>query len=198
LLTVTGCLGMAGMNASRVGDRDQQPLLDRRDARRRVAGDGAPRAARGHRRAARDVIVASPIGSGHHYFVADRNERSRSKRRARAASRSSRAATESTATRTTASTRRSSAQQGARREHDVRSHALARARSRSAPLRDLDDAWQRLGSEDGWPRSICTNMATPERRTARDLRRDRDEPRHRRVWAQQGFVHNVAAEKWQL
>ncbi|MCH5880301.1 hypothetical protein MMA40_24655, partial [Salmonella enterica] len=24
-------------------------------------------------------------------------------------------------------------------------------------IRDLDDTWQRLGSEEGWPKSICTN-----------------------------------------
>ena len=31
-----------------------------------------------------------------------------------------------------------------------------------SPISGLGDAWQRLGSEDGWPRSVCTNMATPE------------------------------------
>ena len=68
-----------------------------------------------------------------------------------------------------------------------------------AGIRDLDDAWQRLGSEEGWPRSICTNMATPESphgaatcgAIAMNLATGE-------LYAQQGFIHNVAPEKWQL
>jgi len=67
-----------------------------------------------------------------------------------------------------------------------------------APVADLDDAWQRLGSEDGWPRSICTNMATPESphgaATCGAIAMNLDTGE---VYAQQGFVHNVAPEKWQ-
>ena len=68
-----------------------------------------------------------------------------------------------------------------------------------APVADLDDAWQRLGSEDGWPRSICTNMATPESphgaATCGAIAMNLDTGE---LWAQQGFIHNVAPEKWQL
>ena len=68
-----------------------------------------------------------------------------------------------------------------------------------APIRDLDDAWRRLGSEDGWPRSICTNMATPEAphgaATCGAIAMNLDTGE---LWAQQGLIHNVAPEKWQL
>jgi len=64
---------------------------------------------------------------------------------------------------------------------------------------NLDDAWRVLGSEDGWPKSIRTNMATPESphgaatcgAIAMNLTTGE-------VWAQQGFVHNVAPEKFHV
>jgi len=66
-------------------------------------------------------------------------------------------------------------------------------------VRDLDDAWTRLGSEDGWPYSICTNMATPDAphgaATCGGIAMNLETGE---LWAQQGFVHNVAPVKWQL
>jgi isopenicillin-N N-acyltransferase-like protein len=74
LLTVTGCLGMAGMNASRVAIAINNlystdatlgvvwPAMVRRALHEDTAAD------------ARDVIARSPIGSGHHYFVADKTD----------------------------------------------------------------------------------------------------------------------------
>ena len=66
-------------------------------------------------------------------------------------------------------------------------------------VHDLDDAWKRLGSEEGWPRSICTNMATPEAphgaATCGAIAMNLDSGE---LWAQQGLIHNVAPEKWQL
>jgi hypothetical protein len=68
-----------------------------------------------------------------------------------------------------------------------------------APVTSLDDAWKLLGSDDGYPRSICTNMATPEAphgaATCGAIAMNLDTGD---VWAQQGFVHNVAPEKWNL
>jgi isopenicillin-N N-acyltransferase-like protein len=66
-------------------------------------------------------------------------------------------------------------------------------------IHNLEDAWRALGSEDGWPRSICTNMATPESphgaATCGAIAMNLDSGA---VWAQQGLVHNVAPEKWSL
>jgi isopenicillin-N N-acyltransferase-like protein len=68
-----------------------------------------------------------------------------------------------------------------------------------APIQDLADTWRRLGSEDGWPRSVCTNMATPESphgaATCGAIAVNLDTGE---LWAQQGLIHNVAAERWQL
>lgn len=203
LLTVTGCLGMAGVNSARVGIAINN--LFSTDATLGVVWPALVRRALHQRdaRAARDVVVTSPIGSGHHYFLADRAdayaiEASGTRRKvvydaeaagargfchtnhcldADVAARSKVPATSTT--------------------HD-RMSWLERDLAR-APVHDLDDAWRRLGSTDGWPRSVCTNMATPESphgaATCGAIAMNLDSGE---VWAQQGFIHNVAAERWQL
>ncbi|HEX7842313.1 MAG TPA: C45 family peptidase, partial [Kofleriaceae bacterium] len=72
LLTVTGCLGMAGMSGARVAIAINN--LFSTDATLGVVWPAVVRRALHARsaEAARDVIAGSPIGSGHHYFVADR------------------------------------------------------------------------------------------------------------------------------
>ncbi|MDB4953121.1 MAG: peptidase acyl-coenzyme A:6-aminopenicillanic acid acyl-transferase [Myxococcales bacterium] len=200
LLTVTGCLGMAGMNAARVGAAINN--LFSTDATLGVVWPAVVRRAlqQDTAQAARDLIATSPIGSGHHYMVADRK----------------------TAFAIEASgTRRREVFHGERRAYCHTNHCLdgeVAARSKvpetsttfdrmkwleadldRAPVRDLDDAWHRLGSEDGWPRSVCTNMATPESphgaATCGAIAMNLDTGD---VWAQQGLIHNVAPEKWQL
>jgi isopenicillin-N N-acyltransferase like protein len=198
LLTVTGCLGMAGMNSARVAIAINN--LFSTDATLGVVWPAMVRRALHETtaEAARDVIARSPIGSGHHYFVADRRsafaiEASGTRRKqvfangtgychtnhcldADIAARSKVPATSTTFDRM------------AWLERD-----LARQ-----PVRDLADAWQRLGSEDGWPRSICTNLATPEAphgaATCGAIAMNLDTGE---LWIQQGFIHNVAPEKWQ-
>jgi isopenicillin-N N-acyltransferase-like protein len=72
LLTVTGCLGMAGMSEARVGIAINN--LFSTDATLGVVWPAMVRRAlhQPTAAAARDLIATSPIGSGHHYFVADR------------------------------------------------------------------------------------------------------------------------------
>jgi len=199
LLSVTGCLGMAGMNTARVAIAINN--LFSTDATLGVVWPAMvrrallePDAAR-----ARDVIATSPIGSGHHYFVADR---------------ASAYAIEASGT------RRKQVFEGGRVychtnhciDQDIAARSKVPATSTTfdrmtwlerdlerAPLHDLDDAWRRLGSDDGWPRSICTNMATPESphgaATCGAIAMNLDTGE---LWAQQGFIHNVAAERWRL
>ncbi|MGH2899282.1 MAG: hypothetical protein ACRDMZ_11455, partial [Solirubrobacteraceae bacterium] len=68
-----------------------------------------------------------------------------------------------------------------------------------AAVTDLADAWRRLGSDDGWPRSVCTNMATPETphgaATCGAIAMNLD---NGELWVQQGLIHNVAPERFQL
>lgn len=199
LLTVTGCLGMAGMNTARVGVAINN--LFSTDATLGVVWPAMVRRALNQRSAteARDVIANSPIGSGHHYFVGDAHVAY---------------ALEASGT------RRKLVFDGGRSychtnhciDPDIEARSKVPASSTTydrmkwlevdlarAPIADLADAWGRLGSEDGWPRSICTNMATPESphgaatcgAIAMNLSTGE-------LWAQQGFIHNVAAERWQL
>jgi isopenicillin-N N-acyltransferase-like protein len=199
LLTVTGCLGMAGMSTSRVAIAINN--LNSTDATLGVVWPAVVRRAlhQPSAQAARDLIAASPIGSGHHYFVADR----------RAAF-----GIETSGTR-----RKQVFSGGAAYCHanhcldgDVAARSMVPATSTThdrmtwletslagAPVADLGDAWRRLGSDDGWPRSVCTNMATPESphgsATCGAIAMNLDTGE---LWAQQGFIHNVAAERWQL
>jgi isopenicillin-N N-acyltransferase-like protein len=206
LLTVTGCLGMAGMNASRVGIAINN--LYSSDARLGIVWPAMVRRAlhADTAQAARDVILGSPIGSGHHYFVADRTAAF---------------AIESSGTRRKLIWDRDKVALGEPARYCHTNHCLdseisERSKVPAAsttydrmhwlekdlgkhPVNDLDDAWRRLGSVEGWPRSICTNMATPEAphgaATCGGIAMNLDSGE---VWGQQGFIHNVAPEKWQL
>jgi isopenicillin-N N-acyltransferase like protein len=199
LLTVTGCLGMAGMSTSRVAIAINN--LNSTDATLGVVWPAVVRRALHQRsaQAARDVIATSPIGSGHHYFVADRGAAFGLE---------------------TSGTRRKQMYSGGaaycHTNHCLDGEVAARsqvpetstthdrmvwleASLARAPLADLHDAWRRLGSDEGWPRSICTNQATPESphgsATCGAIAMNIDTGE---LWAQQGFIHNVAAERWQL
>jgi isopenicillin-N N-acyltransferase-like protein len=199
LLTVTGCLGLAGMSTARVGIAINN--LNSTDATLGVVWPAvvrralrAPTAA-----AARDVILASPIGSGHHYMVADRKdafaiEASGTRRKQVFAGGPSYCHTNHCL----------DPEVGARNRVPPTSTTHDRLRWLEADVQrarvaDLADAWRRLGSDDGWPRSICTNMATPENphgtATCGAVAMNLDTGE---LWGQQGFIHNVAAERWQL
>jgi isopenicillin-N N-acyltransferase like protein len=199
LLTVTGCLGMAGASSARVAIAINN--LFSTDATLGVVWPAVVRRAlhQPTAAAARDLIAQSPIGSGHHYFVADRREAfaieaSGTRRKqvfagGRAFCHTNHSLDPDVAARSKVPSTSTTFDRMAWLETD-----LARA-----PIADLDDAWRRLGSDDGWPRSVCTNMATPESPHgaatcgAIAINLDRGE-----LWAQQGFIHNVAAERWQL
>jgi isopenicillin-N N-acyltransferase-like protein len=199
LLTVTGCLGMAGMSASRVAVAINN--LYSSDATVGAVWPAVVRRAlqQPSAQAAREVIATSPIGSGRHYFVADRTnafalEASGTRRKqvfsggvaychtnhcidADIAALSSVPATSTT--------------------HD-RLSWLEASLGRAA-VADLADAWRRLGSDEGWPRSVCTNMATPEAphgaATCGAIAMNLDSGE---LWVQQGLIHNVAPERFQL
>jgi len=163
-LSITGCLGMAG-----VSDQGVMVLINNltsTDAQVGVVWSALVRKALREPDAmsARRVIAGAPVGSGHHYLAADKDSalalETSGERRANIddpgdgpyvhtnhclveaiAERSVVAPTSSTHAR-----------------YDQLCASLA-----DRPLVDLDDAWQRLGSTDGFPTSISSYLPTPER-----------------------------------
>jgi isopenicillin-N N-acyltransferase-like protein len=199
LLTVTGCLGMAGMNSARVGVAINN--LNSTDATLGVVWSAVVRRALHHTTAtaARDAVATSPIGSGHHYFIADRSaafsiEASGTRRKQVFSGGSAYCHTNHCLDGDVAA--RSKVPPTSTTHDRLR---WLEADLRRAPVADLADVWRRLGSEDGWPRSVCTNMATAETphgtATCGAVAMNLDTGE---LWAQQGLIHNVAAERWQL
>ena len=200
LLTLTGCLGLAGMNGARTAIAINNlystdatvgvvwPAMVRRALHASTAMD------------ARDTIMKSPVGSGHHYFVADRREAfgiETSGKLRRLIYGGERAQYCHTNHCLDASIDAVSKVPPTSTTHD-RYAWLERSLGASA-VRDLDDVWQRLGSQEGWPRSVCTNMATPENphgaATCGAIATNLDTGE---IWAEGGFITNVRAQRFAL
>jgi isopenicillin-N N-acyltransferase-like protein len=196
--TLTGCVGMCGMNHHGVAVAINN--LCSTDARIGVVWPALVRRALRETRAAaaRDVILSSPVGSGHHYLVADAHH---------AAS----IETSGTARKVVFESGADSASfihtnhcVDADIEKHTRVFPFSSTYDRYRWLQDsvagrppasVHDLWMRLGSVEGYPRSVCSNLSTPENphgtatcgAVAMDIGR-------RRVWAQAGLIHNVAPQ----
>ncbi len=194
-LTLTGCLGLAGMNQNRVGIAINN--LYSRDA---TVGAVWPavvrRALHAHTAAAaRDLVLAAPIGSGHHYLVADRDDAF--------------AIETSGVLRKVMFSGKGGAGHYCHTNHCLDPEVAAvsaispgsttherlawlEASLGARQVRDLEDVWARLGSTEGWPKSVCTNMSTPENphgtATCGAIAMNLDSGE---VWAQGGFVNHV-------
>ena len=163
VLSLTGCLGMAGMNEHGVSLCVNN--LPATDARIGAAWPAVVRRAldQPSAAAARDLLLAAPIGSGRHFLVADREEAFGVE---------------------ASGTRRAVVFAGQHSHYVHTNHSLDPAIAALTPIapgattldrfRFLDDRlgtsppsgaselWALLGSEDGYPRSVCSNQATPE------------------------------------
>lgn len=198
-LTLTGCLGLAGMNSHRLALAINN--LYSTDATLGVVWPAVVRRAlrETSATAARDVILRSPIGSGHHYFCAD-------------PTRGIGIETSGTLRRViydTADDAYRLGQVGAAYCHtnhcldDVVAKASTISKNSTThdrfsslgealktDIADIQDLWKRLGTRSGFPRSVDTYMATPQTPhgtatcgvVAFDLLRDES-------WAAQGFAH---------
>jgi isopenicillin-N N-acyltransferase like protein len=193
LLTVTGCLGLAGLNAWGLGICANNcpsddgmvgllwPALVRRALQERTANK------------ARDLILSSPMATGHHFVVADPSlaygiEVSGCGRGVvfggpglvyahtnhfldPQLSEEGRLAQDST-----------SEERLDRLVPDIEDH----------PLSGADDLWTRLGSHDGHPRSLCTHLATHDNphgtATCAGILMDLD---RREVRAHKGCIHGA-------
>lgn len=197
-LTLTGCLGLAGMNEAGVAIAINN--LYSNDATVGAVWPAVVRHALQHTHAsgARDHVLGAPIGSGHHYFVADRAdafaiETSGVLRRTMfsstaAAPRPSYCHTNHCLDPEVAAVSSVSPTSTTHERYAWLTSSLG-----ARPVVDLEDVWVRMGSQDGWPKSVCTNMATPENphgtATCGAIAMNLDT---REVWAQAGFITNVA------
>jgi isopenicillin-N N-acyltransferase-like protein len=214
LLSLTGCLGLAGMSTARVAIGINN--LYSNDATVGVVWPAMVRRAlhTPTATAARDRIVGSPVGSGHHYVVADRAaafaiETSGVLRKVVFHAGAPGAAggegygaigpgqychTNHCLDPDVAAVS-SISPTSTTRERLAWLDASLRAR----PIADLADVWTRMGSQDGWPKSICTNMSTPDNphgtATCGAIAMNLDTGA---LWAQAGFITNVRAEVFQL
>jgi isopenicillin-N N-acyltransferase like protein len=174
VLSLTGCLGMAGMNQRGVALCVNN--LPATDAAIGAAWTAVVRRAldQPSAAAARDVLLSAPIGSGRHFLVADAEqafgvEVSGTRRAVVFAS---------------PTDHRLASSAGERGHYAHTNHSLdpeiasrtqiapgattfdrfrfLTARLEEAPPASAAELWELLGSEDGYPRSVCSNGATPE------------------------------------
>ncbi len=198
LLSLTGCLGMAGLNASGLSIGINN--LTSNDAVPGVVWSAIVRKALrvSETDAARDMLLACKVGSGHHYLVCT---------------------PKSVVSVETSGQRRKVIFSGEKDDFVHSNHCLdaeiaacnrvpefsttqdrqdaMRQSLDHKPIASLEDAWQRLGSHDGYPRSICTNMASPEApHAAATCAGIAVDPTRRRLFVVAGFTHNVAPEEF--
>lgn len=200
VFTITGCVGMTGMNGAGIGitinnlkSTDAKvgviwPALVRRVLRERGA------------EAARDVVLGAPLGSGHHYLVSGPErafgiETSGSLREVVFdGDEGSYVHTNHCLAEEVAAVSTVSPESTTRVRYDWLSRSLA-----EHAIADRADLWRRLGSHDGYPRSICTHMASPTQPhamlTCGALVMDLPA---RLLWAAAGCIHGARPHTFQL
>ena len=202
VFTLTGCLGMTGLSRAGLGMAINN--LHSTDARVGVVWPALVRKTLrfGDAAAARDHIMGSPIGSGHHYFVADRErafgiETSGELRELLFDDASENAQpayihTNHCLNPAVAARSRVPIKSTTHARYQALEHSLG-----AQPIADVRDVWERLGSHEGYPSSVCTNMATPENpHGAATCGAVALELASGGVWAQGGFIHNVEPERF--
>jgi isopenicillin-N N-acyltransferase-like protein len=195
LLSIAGCLGMTGMNAAGVGITINN--LRSQDARvglvwpalvRRVLAEQSASAGR-------DVVMRAPLGSGHHYAVADSN-------RAFGIETSGQLVelwSELDMTRVGSAFHHENHCLGTEvakvssigaTSTTLERHAYLETSLRQKPMTSGADLWTRLGSHDGFPRSVCTHLSTPESPhamlTCAGILMNLTQ---KRIWARAGCLH---------
>jgi isopenicillin-N N-acyltransferase-like protein len=163
LLSLTGCLGMAGISDRRVSVMINN--LTSTDAVVGVVWSALVRRAlrEPDAAAAYRCIEEAPVGSGHHYMVCD-------------ADRALGIETSGTVKRQTLDARDGSyVHTNHCLDPDIEARSVVAPTSTTRdrydwlhgsierrPVAGLDDLWERLGSEEGFPRSVCTLVASAE------------------------------------
>lgn len=163
IMSLTGCLGIAGMNARGLALCVNN--LSSSDARVGVVWSALVRRAlaQSTAAAARDLMLEAPFGSGRHFLLVDREEAYGVE---------------------ASGTRRALVFSGEVRDYVHTNHCLdpviaactvvvagattfdrfrfLRDALDRAPIESAAQLWTVLGSTEGYPRSVCSNQATPE------------------------------------
>lgn len=196
LLTITGCVGMTGMNTAGVGvtinnlrSNDARvgvvwPALVRRMLREESA------------RAAYDVLMDAPMSSGHHYIVASAERAygvETSGRRKSVVFESDWSGPESYVhTNHCLGPEVAEVSSIAPTSTSLERYDWLRASIDRKPLESARDLWARLGSHEGHPRSVCTHLANEEdphaMLTCGAVLMDLSA---KRIWAAPGCIHGV-------
>ncbi len=200
LLSLIGCLGMAGMNADGLSIGINN--LTSTDAAPGIVWSAIVRKALQERSApaARDLLLDCRTGSGHHYLVCDAEhvfsvETSGTKNKLIfSGGEQSFVHSNHCLDTEIASCSRVPATSTTYDRYDAMLSDIA-----ARPIADVDDLWTRLGSHEGYPRSVCTNMSTPENphaaATCAGIAMDMQS---RSVYAVAGFTHAVKPEEFLL
>ena len=196
LFSLVGCLGMTGMNSRGLGITINN--LKSLDAKVGVLWPALVRRVlkEAEAEAGRDVILDSPLGSGHHYLVAtDRSaygiETSGQKEKVVF---SGEAAffvhTNHCVDDEMAAVNAVSSESTTHLRYETLCESLG-----TSAVADRADLWRRLGSHDGYPRSVCTHAASPEAphkmRTCGGLIMDL---RAKNLWATAGCMNEARPE----
>ncbi len=198
LLSLTGCLGMAGLNAkglalgiNNLTSTDAQPGVVWSAIVRRALREAEPSAAA-------DMLLTARVGSGHHYLVCNADsvvsmETSGHKRKIIFGGETDRFVHSNHCL----DSEIAACNRIPRNSTTEDRQDAMRASLDAQPITSLRDAWKRLGSHEGYPRSICTNMSTPEApHAAATCAGIAIDPTTRTMLAVAGFTHNVEPEEF--
>jgi isopenicillin-N N-acyltransferase-like protein len=208
MLSLTGCLGMAGMSAAGVGVTINN--LRSHDARLGIVWTALVRRMLAERdaRTALDVLMKAPMSSGHHYLVADAthafgvetsgvlksvvfesaafDSAALGNDEPRAYVHTNHCVGETVAAVSSIAPGSTTLERYGWLTKDVEAR----------PLEDAMDLFARLGSHDGYPRSVCTHLASEETphamATCAGIVMDLSA---RRAWAAPGCIHGVSPEE---
>lgn len=194
--SITGCLGLAGMNDAGLGVCINNLRSD--DARVGVVWPALVRRMLRERNAeaALHVLMTAPMASGHHYLFADAHrvygvETSGTRKHVVLDRRFDQPVTYHH-TNHCLSPEIGAVSNVAPTSTSHERFTWLDASLRAAPLAGRRDLWARLGSHDGYPRSLCTHLADAENPHAmKTCGAVVIDPRRRELWAHQGCVHGA-------
>lgn len=196
VFTIVGCLALAGMNARGLGVCINN--LKSHDAKVGVVWPALVRRmlAEGNAEAALHVLRTAPMSSGHHYLFGDASRvygvETSGERKEVVLDAAWSDGPSYLHTNHCLSPAIESVSWVSEWSTSRERYAWLEASMAGAPIASRRDAWERLGSHDGYPRSLCTHLASEEQphamKTCGAILVD---PARRELWACHGCVHEA-------